>query len=300
VDVSACSLLSLPVSSSPSSRSAISSSSMGATRTASTAAAVSSRLQDPGPAAAFPPLAVLPRASVPPLAHFSLGLDAPTLAGQDEASFVADLLASRSAAIIVPRLQHSSQGALAPAPPPSPSTDLLPAAKVDHVTLAVEKQQQEFTRRARRAEVRRRRRRMLKQQQQEQKEMEKEEELKEKRVAKGAATKQGPGDGDGTRSKRRRRGEGGGAEVGSRTTPPPSICSPCSSASPFPLERTALLLLAPLPSPLTSPPPLAPRGGLAARPAASLQSRRSPINWLGPVPVLDEIPGALAVFEEEE
>jgi hypothetical protein len=165
------------------------------------------------------------------------------------------------------------------------------------MSLAVEKQQQDFARRARQAEMRRRRRRMLKQQKQEQKE--RELALKEKRVAKGAAMKQDPSGCDGTRSKRR--GEERGAELGRRTPPPPPIDSLCSSAaSRFPLEASALLPVSPLPSPLPSPPPLAPRGGLAARRAASLQSHRSPISEFGPVPVLDEIPGALAVFEEEE
>jgi hypothetical protein len=126
----------------------------------------------------------------------------------------------------------------------------LSAAKVEPVSLAVEKQQ-EFARRARKAEMRRRRRLSLRQQQQQ----------KQKQTERG---------------------------------------KPCSSASSFPLERTELLSMPPLPSPLPSFPPLAPRGGLAARRAASLQSHRSPISELGHVPVLDEIPGALAVFEEEE
>jgi hypothetical protein len=214
-----------------------------------TTALTTSRRQDPGPAAAFPPLGVLPRASVPPLAHLPFGLDASTLAAQDEASFAVHDLASRSTATIFPPHPHTFHGALAPAPSPFPPPDLLSAAKVEPVSLAVEKQQQEFARRARKAEMRRRRRLSIKQQQQEQKE----------------------------------RGKA------------------CSSAFPFPLERTELLSMPPLPSPLPSFPPLAPRGGgLAARRAASLQSHRSPISELGHVPVLDEIPGALAVFEKEE
>ena len=300
VDVSACPLLSLPVPSSPSSWSSISSSSMGATWTASTAAAVSSRLQHAGPAAAFPPLAVLLRASVPPLAHFPLGLDASILASQGTAAFAADVLASGNAAIIFPPLEHTFQGALAPAPPPSPPPDLVSAATMEPVSLAMQEQQQEFARHARKAEVRRRGRRLLKQQQQEQKEREKEEKLKSSETE--ARRKEDKRGRDGERSKRQYRGEEGGAEVGGRNPPPPppidALCS--SAASSFLFERSALLPTNSLWSPLPSPPPLALRGGLAARRAAILQSHRSPISELGPVPVLDEIPGALAVFEEEE
>lgn len=148
-----------------------------------TMALTTSRLRQPGPTGASPPLALLLPAGIPPLAHFPLDLDASTLAAQDEGSFADHVLAILPAAIIFPPLQHTFQGALVP-----PSA-LLPAAKVGHVSLTVDAQQQEqqheFARRARKAEVRRRRRRVLKEQQQEQKEREKAP--TQKKSAKGAA-----------------------------------------------------------------------------------------------------------------
>ena len=255
------------------------------TSSSSTMALATSRLRHLGPTAATPHLTILPPANARPLARFPLGLDASTFAAKDEASFAAHVLANRPAAIIFPLLEHTVQ--IAVAPPPFPS----PAGKVEPVSLASEEQQEqqeEFAHRARKAEVRRRRRRMLKEQQQKQKE--REEQLKQKKSEKGAARKQGP----------RGEGEEGGAEVGSRAPPPPLSVSHFSSLSGFLLDQTALLPLSPLPPPFPSPPPLAPRGGLAARPGASLWSHQSPITWSGYVPVLHEIPGALAVFEEDE